>query len=106
VLHPFQFCGRHSIPDRAGAVYRRVFKTKYHSSLTLSPSLWVAQSRYLVSDIVRKAARTHVCIFGQKIDEEPAYSIEEYGQHCLLARIGRVLNNRALPHEATHLVRS
>jgi hypothetical protein len=87
-------------------MYRRVVKMKYDSSLTRSPSLWVAQSRHLVNDIVRKVVCIHLHIPGQNIDEELACSIEEYRKCCLFVIVGRVLNNRASTHEATHLVRS
>jgi hypothetical protein len=76
VRHPFQFYGRHSIPDRADAVYRRIVKMKHDSSPTRSLSLWVAQSRHLVNDIVRKVVRIYLHTLGQHIDEELACSIE------------------------------
>jgi predicted SpoU family rRNA methylase len=79
---------------------------KHDSSLTRSPSLWVAQSRHLINDIVRKVARIHLHTFGENIDEELACSIEENRQHCLLVIVGQALNNRASSYEATHLVRS
>jgi hypothetical protein len=76
VLHPFQFCGRHSIPDSTGAVYRRVVKMKHDSSLMRLSSLWVAQSRHVVNDIVRKVVRIHLYALRQNISEELACSIE------------------------------
>jgi hypothetical protein len=74
-------------------MYRHIVKMKHDSSPTQSPSLCVAQSRYRVSDIVRKVVCIHLHTIGQNIDEELADSTEEYRQHCLLVIVGRARNN-------------
>jgi hypothetical protein len=69
---------------------------KHESSLMRSPSLWGAQSRHLVNDIVRKVVRIHLHTLGQNIDEKLVYSIEEHRQRYLLMIMGRALKNRGI----------